>query len=1000
MNYDNKIESEVVKAVDTDYCPQPSASFNQGLEKLGFDQDDSLFLTNASINNPLVDFHIEKARRFQASAVFMRKLFTGSYKPQVYLFDFTQNTFCVEKETEIAHIQKRIWSSGEVPLACFFFDTEIKIVDCTTTANLLVNENKPTYIEQLKITDTANRLFNEQFAIRIKSGVFWDEFENKNNFKFSNSAYDLLIKWIQRVTEVLTKENIAIDKLVIHKIIIQSILVKYLEDKKDENNQNFFGMKYFPQFDNANSFIEVLRKGKFVELLEKLQVDFNGNVFTWEDSEKLLINNCSLSILADALEGNTHPDGQGVFEFIKLYEFNYIPVELISRLYEEFLAGSKTKGKKNKNKQEDGIFYTPSHLARLLVDESMPLKSYNDIDLDTYKVLDPACGSGIFLVLAFKRLVQWWRLKNGIDKPREVEELKKLLRCVYGTDKEEEATRLAAFSLCLALCDELSPMQIISELRFDDLTQSNILHTDFFINEFKPNKELKQFELNKQKLNKQKLDSLKFDLVIGNPPFKRGGNINYENNNWTIGKDTVQIPNKQLALKFLANSTSFLKPNGVQCLIVKSSSLLYNTTSSSYQRFLFSNLNVIQIFDFTALARNKALWDNGADVDSAAIFLRNTQPDLRKNILHVTFRRTKATNERLIFELDDYDLHYVNRETAIQNKYIWKSNLLGGGRIKATIEKLSGLDNLNDFVKKNSSTIICNEGVGGAKSLPNEAFTKNGILFDEKTIESYISSFDRLPNKRIYSTPNFLVKKNIDLPYCLNENEIKFNNEVVGFHSYNRVLLQKIANYFDINFTFLKFFAICTSGKMLVNKNTAMKKEDILNFPFSESLNINEILSKYDKKIIKDVTEYLQLFLRNGENSKAVKQISTHEITPIIEDYGNEFSSVLNLMFEDGNKKFHLSEIVTIDNSFIATIFKYDSLAGNSIIETNQTGFNLAGLTHHQISQHLSANRIIKLYPQKDTIIFIKPNQYRYWLSLIAYRDADKCFADLSKAGY
>ncbi|MCP5064431.1 MAG: hypothetical protein GY936_18480, partial [Ignavibacteriae bacterium] len=60
----------------------------------------------------------------------------------------------------------------------------------------------------------------------------------------------------------------------------------------------------------------------------------------------------------------------------------------------------------------------------------------------------------------------------------------------------------------------------------------------------------------------------------------------------------------------------------------------------------------------------------------------------------------------------------------------------------------------------------------------------------------------------------------------------------------------------------------------------------------------------------------------------------------------------------------------------------------------------LKELTDIEISKQLSVNRIIKLYPSKDTIVFVKPNQYRYWLSPIAYRDADKCFSDLSKLGY
>lgn len=57
------------------------------------------------------------------------------------------------------------------------------------------------------------------------------------------------------------------------------------------------------------------------------------------------------------------------------------------------------------------------------------------------------------------------------------------MSCIYGVDKEKQATTLAAFSLCLALCDELSPLQIITQLQFDDLTETNILRTDFFIDE-------------------------------------------------------------------------------------------------------------------------------------------------------------------------------------------------------------------------------------------------------------------------------------------------------------------------------------------------------------------------------------------------------------------------------------------------------------------------------------------------------------------------------------
>lgn len=994
-----------------------NTSFQNGLKALGFYNDDSLFLSDSYSHklDPQIEFHLEKARKFNASAVYLRRLFNGTYKPQAYLFDFTQKGLQRIIENEIALTQKKIWSSGEAPLACFFFDTEIKIVDCTKHVKYVdSNEYSPVYLEEhLEIAAKAHHLYNEQFAIKLKSGVFWDEQENKNKFKFSNnSAYDILISWIKKVTEVLIKENSGINKQIINKIIIQSILIKYLEEKRDENEKNPFGEIYFNQFDNAKHFTEVLRLGKFVELLEQLNSDFNGNLFVWKDDEKAIIKNFKLNVLADALEGNSHPDGQRIFEFIKLYEFNYIPVELISRLYEEFLAGDIKGEEKKKNKQEEGIYYTPSHLAKLLIDEAMPLKDYTEVDLKDFKILDPACGSGIFLVLGFKRLVQWWRLQNGVETPRTNTILKELQKCVYGTDKEEQATQLAAFSLCLALCDELSPMQIINELRFDDLTQTNILHTDFFINELKSKDEQDNESIEKQKSTFKEISTQKFNLIIGNPPFNRGALKEYSQI-WEYEDHKIKIPQGQIALKFLSESLPFLKDNGIQCLIIKSSGLLYNSTSEKYKNLLFSEFNVVQIFDFTALARNRSLWDNGADVASAAIFLRNAKPDFSKNILHVTFRRTKALRERIIFEIDDYDLHFVNRSTAINCDYIWKANLLGGGRIKMVVESTKLHKTLKEFTDKVDCTIEegFEIGTNGEKEdevmydlpfLPTEAINENSIGLEKLRFFSRDTKFSKIPPKQAFEAPNLIIWENIGekrFPIFVNVVSFTFKRRLISIKSTlnNTEILQEIFNSFETNYSFYKFYLLATSGETLINRNNTFLLKDFKNIPFiSEHFEFSDL----DRNVIADSVEVMSEFFIHGEASKAVQPIYLKERDKIISNYGTEFSSVLNLMYEEGKKRFRLSEVVSYGNSFIATIFKYDDKDDEPLFHKNQTNLDIIGLTDHQVSQHLTTNRIIKLYPQKDTIIFIKPNQYRYWLSLIAYRDADKCFSDLAKANY
>ena len=965
-----------------------SIDFEKVIAILGFAiEDDCLYLTENKnpLPDPQIQFHIEKAGELNASAVYLRRQLNGSYKPQVYLFDLTNRSFEEANENEIAEIQTKIWSSGEAPLACVFYNTEIKIIDCTKH---ITKNYKPEYlIKDLKLTGEVHKLYNEQFAIKIKSGIFWEQEELKNKFKFQNSAYDKLIDNIRFVAKKLTKEFKNTAPEIVNKIIVQAILIKYLEERIDNKGNKLLSKKYFQKYDKATTFNEVLKQqGRFVELLSDLNKDFNGNVFKWEIEEQKQLKVLDLSIVADLLATDKTSLASEQLELNfpdwRYFEFKLIPVELISRLYEEFLG---------KDKQEKGLYYTPSHLAKLLVDECIPLKKYKDFDLRNFTILDPACGSGIFLVIAFKRLVQIWRLKNKLNTP-DIRVLKSILKNIYGVDKEEQAVRLASFSLSLALCNELNPVKILNELRFDDLTEENLMQSDFF--------ECKS------------LENKKFNLVIGNPPFVRGAISNYSNV-WELENKKVKIPQGQIALKFLSESFRFLKDNGLACLIIKSSGLLYNSTSNDYKKALFLNYNVVQILDFTALAEGKSLWDNGARVGSAAIFIKNAIPDFSKNILHLTFRRTKATKERIVFEIDDYDLHFVNRQTAINNEFIWKNNLLGGGRIKSLVEKVQTLPILKDFLGETNCIIEEGFEIGTKQNLnpeyiyqipflPTEAINENEISYDLLIEMKRAIKFSKVPSQEVFLAPNLIIWENIGesrFPIFYNEKSLSFKRRLISIKSINNdtVLLKEIYNSFEENYNFYKFYFLATSSETLINRNNTFLLKDLKNTPFIED---DFSFSDYEINVMNDSIEFHQDFFIHGEKSKALHVINLNKFKSVISNYGSEFSNALNAIYEDNEHKFRLSDVVQLENSLIATVFKYDSENIEPKFVKDLSELNIDGLTNTQISAHLSVNRIIKLYPQKDTIVFVKPNQYRYWLSLTAYRDADKCFSDFSNAGF
>jgi hypothetical protein len=288
-------------------------------------------------------------------------------------------------------------------------------------------------------------------------------------------------------------------------------------------------------------------------------------------------------------------------------------------------------------------------------------------------------------------------------------------------------------------------------------------------------------------------------------------------------------------------------------------------------------------------------------------------------------------------------------------------------------------------------------------TLPTEAITEFEIDYSQLTSIDKNLKFVKIPNPSIFQTPNVVVWENIgeqEIPMFYNTKPFSFKDKLIGISSKKKdvSLLQSIVKSFRNNSSFLRFYIYATSSQVLINLNTAILKTDLMHVPYFH--NEEPKLTEFDKNIIRDVNDYMQEFLRHGEKSIITKSIDKNKFTYILSQYGNEFSNLLNLTYKEEKKKFRLSDIVELNNSsFIATIFKYDNKNISPIFHKDSSLVNIEALSEHSISSNLNSQRIIRLY-QKDTIIIIKPNQHRYWLSLFAYRDADKCFSDLSKLGY
>ncbi|MGI8788758.1 MAG: Eco57I restriction-modification methylase domain-containing protein [Pyrinomonadaceae bacterium] len=969
--------------------------FLSNLKRMDFDvssgEHRSLLLVsekNEQDLSPNEVFALEDAdKKFNATAVYFRHFPKSENRPpipQIYIYDNTQNEF----SDNLADIHRDLWSNSQIPMFIVIEKTEVKIFDTRKPVEVSGQTIETNPIDTIPISADAIRHYSRKL---FDSGIFWETEKAKGHFLESTSAYKDLIDGLKRIRDKFL-EDVNLPPQIAHKILVFAILIKYLEERGNED-EKLFAENFFQEF-GAKNFCDVLRqKGKIVELFAKLSQHFNGRIFEWENSEeKHLVAETDLSELADFLDADIDENKQLILW--RKYSFNRLPVELISTVYETFLTDKK-----------DAV-YTPEFLVNALLDEAMPLSDYEQT---SFKTIDVSCGSGIFLVGAFKRLAQRHRYlqfkKTGKLLPANPDVLLKIIKDnTFGVDIEDESVRLTIFSLCLALCDELTPMQIWTELKFDETFQTNFIAENFF-----------------KFLNKAEKGS--WDLVIGNPPFKElSPNKEEYQEIVEVNPEIKQrskeriYPQNQLALMFLDQVPHLLKENGLVCLILPAAPLLYNN-SPEFRKHFFPKYQVSQVFDFTVLdifrKRNPQTQKITGNVPTIALFARkNSSYNEKLPIEHIIFRKTRTVEQRIFLEVDKYDVHQISQSDALHNKSIWKSNLLGGGRLDNLINRLSELNSIKNFVDKKEW--IANEGyiVGSVNdktrkpadyihlkpTLPTKAFKENGV--DESQITPETSSlFHTTGDKRIYSPPHLLIKEIIGtnkIPTYFTDRYLTFKHRIVGINAPvdDREQLLELSKAFEIYSDIYRFFITTTSNEYLVGRATTILKQDIMNLPYpedKEELN----LSFVEQILCDDVLEYYTDLLSKGSKSKTNKNAEENQL----KQFGKVFTKALNSIYEQNNKHFYLKKIYDWQE-YCMTEFGYGEKSDFEGIEKgSEIDEEIKSLVEAKYGESVYLIKVVKIY-QKNKVLLLKPKSLRFWLRSIAIKDADEVLSDLVKAGY
>jgi type I restriction-modification system DNA methylase subunit len=636
---------------------------------------------------------------FKPNAVF----YVGK-SPAAYLKKVQTNEISDE---DIRQWQRFLWNQTVVPMLIVKSPNKLNVY----TAYTKPEEKDGQQRIQSILDDVANTLELDQIWTAIESGMIYEK--NPDAFSRNQAVDQYLLRNLNSTalklakTQAATTEKEKEDNLIFaHRFLTRLLFVCYLiergmvqgkkfEDENlkkirpsTENQQGYFIRHLFEDIDDVNKKRDLLCK-----IFEYVKEKFNGSLFPQNVSnEKELYTADFIQTIDDFLQGHDTGTGQMVLKFWA-YDFSVIPIETISAIYESFLGeqGKLQEAQGHGDPQRTtGAYYTPLHLAELTVDIALENTSKQIHEL---KILDPACGSGVFLVSLFGRIAESFYRKakktTGIEWARE---LKPKLNQLYGIDISDTACHITCFSLYLAYLEWLEPNDVEYLLehgqRLPPLlanTKKESWNTIHQVNLFNPN------------LSLEKQD---FDIVIGNPPWVSSSHQKDPYFlKWLSQKPQVRGPNKQIAHGFMWKAPEYLSECGIGCFLLPSA-FLFNEGTNEFQKEWFNAVKVERVVNFSDL---RFILFSGADHPCVAIRFSKSARTTGDTILYES-PKTDILSQKggpvYIREEDTINLQLKDILYAAGKGYapvVWKSYFWGSWRDRRLLMRLFELPKLDDL---------------------------------------------------------------------------------------------------------------------------------------------------------------------------------------------------------------------------------------------------------------------------------------------------------------
>ncbi|WP_287950660.1 N-6 DNA methylase [Acidiplasma sp.] len=673
----------------------------------------------------------------------------------------------------------------------------------------------------------------------------------------------------------------------VQRILDRLIFIRNAEDRGLEANQLESNVRQWAS----------KGRGQFVKEISKVYSYFddsyNSKLFAHHLCDDIYIDN---EPLQEVIEGLNHSKDNSY-----RYDFSIIESDVLGNIYEQYLGNilkSTTKGAKleesKTHRKEQGIYYTPSYIVDYIVKNTVGefIKTHTPEEIKNVRILDPACGSGSFLIRAYKELENYWikelKLNEGdvkqtrfdINNSEKFYTLKTeiLKNNIFGVDLDPKAVEIAQLNLLLQISERKQKLPIL---------QNNIKVGNSLIDD--PSISDKAFKWEDEFPEIMKEEG--FDIIIGNPPyvftrdvefqdnFKKYIEYKYFENLESKANKRAKQPGKiNLYALFIIKSITLLKNSGFFSFIIPNN-ILRTTIYDIIRKFILENCKIVRIVDL-----GSGVFENVTASTVILILQKENKINLRNNNKILVFHKfnQKANIKRVTQSkfLDNtsyvFNITLGNGELSLINKIEKNAKKLGDlaeyiiegivGNLKSDVvnfpinEKcrkfLTG-KNINRYSILYTNKYIVYDRTKLHRARPEEVFTKNKIIIQR------ISGGNR-PIKAVLDREGYFSFASTNLLTLKEDSEIELEY-ILG------ILNSKLMNWYYVNKftngseltvniskTFLEQIPIKYANKFekaeiieLVNKMLSLKKKivSLFNKKTDEIYSLETEFNKLDSRV-------------------------------------------------------------------------------------------------------------------------------------------------------